>query len=363
MKQTWRNYTASQSVFSAWKIAALTAALLACSFPLLRVGAARADRQQPQAPSAPTGQQPTIRVTSELVVVPVTVKDSRGNLVGDLRQNEFRILEDGVEQRITRFSTETVPLSAVVLLDDDLKTKAAEQVQKSLVAMAGGFSADDEAAIGRFDAFYTPVLDFTHDNDQLITEFKRLDLNSSFPGTGSALMTDGPTVNGQPAPGAPSVAQKNISRDTTKHLNDAVHDAAELLRSRGRDRRKVIILVSDGVNARNNTHSYDDTLKLLLSVDVSVYAIGVDAAILNRGTSLLSHYAHATGGDVYYSARGSSLAELYSQVGEQARHEYTLGYTPSGTDRAQDYHSIEVRIRRSDLRLLTRDGYYQVARP
>ena len=46
-------------------------------------------------------------------------------------------------------------------------------------------------------------------------------------------------------------------------------------------------------------------------IDVSVYAIGVDAAVLNRGTSILSHYAHATGGDVYYSARGSSLPELY----------------------------------------------------
>ena len=89
----------------------------------------------------------------------------------------------------------------------------------------------------------------------------------------------------------------------------------------------------------------------------------MDAAVINRGTSILSHYAHATGGDVYYAARGSSLPDLYSHVSEQARHQYTLGYVPSGTSRSQDYHSIEVRIRRPELTLLTRDGYYQIPRP
>jgi len=377
VKRASRDYTAVSSALGLSIIPVLAALLLACGYPFLRVvgaaGAVRGGRlqaqaQQPQGPQ-PQGQQPsldqrpTISVRSELVVVPVTAKDGRGNLIGDLRQNEFRILEDNVEQKITLFSTETTPLSAVVLLDDDLKTKASEQVQKSLIAMAGGFSAVDEAAVGRFDAFYTPVLDFTRDNDQLITEFKGLDLNSSVPGVGSTVMTEGPSVNGAPAPGAPSIAQKNVGRDTTKHINDAIHAAAELLRDRGRDRRKVIIIVSDGVNAKNNTYSYEDTLKLLLSIDVSIYAIGVDAAVLNRGTNVLSHYAHATGGDVYYSARGSSLAELYSHVSEQARHQYTLGYVPSGTNRAQDYHSIEVRIRRPELTLLTRDGYYQIPRP
>jgi len=372
VKRALQDYTAPPPAFGLWKIPAIAVVLLACMFPFLRVGRAAAaapgrrqqtQPQQPQGQKPSLNQQPTIRVQSELVVVPVTVKDSRGNLIGDLRQNEFRVLEDGVEQRITLFSTETTPLSAVLLLDDDLKTKASEQVQKSLVAMAGGFSTMDETAIGRFDAFYTPVLDFTPDNDQLITQLKGLDLNSSVPGVGSTVMTAGPSINGAPAPGAPDVTQKSIGRDTTKHINDAVHAAAELLRDRGRDRRKVIILVSDGVNAKNNTYSYEDTLKLLLSVDVSVYAIGVDAAVLSRGTNVLSHYAHATGGDVYYSARGSSLPELYSHVSEQARHQYTLGYVPSGTDRAQDYHSIEVRIRRPELTLLTRDGYYQVPRP
>ena len=322
--------------------------------------------QAPQNPGPPAPQAPPgggIRTTVELVVVPVTVKDSRGGLVSDLRQDEFRVLEDGVEQRISIFSVEAVPLSAVVLVDDDLKTKTSANVKESLMAVAGGFSDFDEVALARFDAFYTPVLDFTADNDQLITQLKHMDLNSTIPGAGSEPMTAGPTINGHEAPGAPSVAEKPLRAGaSTKHMNDAIHAAAEVLRTRGRDRRKVIVVISDGINARNNTFSYDDTLKLLLSADISVYAVGVDAAVLNRGTTVMSHYAHATGGDVYYAAHPDDLSRLYAQVSEQARHQYTIGYVPT-TDRSKDYHSIEVRIRRPGLTLLARDGYYRIPRP
>jgi hypothetical protein len=90
--------------------------------------------QQPQAQEQPQKQtsdpRARIRSTVELVVVPVTVKDSKGNLVDDLRRDDFRVLEDGVEQQVSVLSTDAVPLSAVVLLDDDLKPKAADQLHK-----------------------------------------------------------------------------------------------------------------------------------------------------------------------------------------------------------------------------------------
>ncbi len=78
--------------------------------------------QSSQADQAP----PTIRVPVNLVVVPVTVKDSRNQLVGDLRRDEFRIFDDGVEQRITLFSVETAPLSVVIAVDNDLKPKTSD---------------------------------------------------------------------------------------------------------------------------------------------------------------------------------------------------------------------------------------------
>ncbi len=319
--------------------------------------------QVQQGQSQPDQAPPTIRVPVNLVVVPVTVKDSSNQLVGDLRRDEFRILEDGVEQRISLFSVETAPLSVVVVVDNDLKPKTADAVHKTLQEIAAGFSASDEVAVGRFDAFYTPVLDFTSDNDRLLTQLKNLQLGDNF-ATGSQPVTTGPSQNGQPIGGAPTAAQiPNRLGKSTKHINDALHDAAELLRMRDSQRRRMIILVSDGTNVKNNTHSYDETLRLLLSSNISVYAIGLDQAVVLRGTTILSHYAHATGGDVYYAPKSSDLADLYTRVTEQARHQYTLGYLPQDTDRGKPYHSIEVRIRRPGLSLLTRDGYYTVATP
>jgi VWFA-related protein len=316
----------------------------------------------PQATPPPTGnQRGTIRSTVQLVVVPVTVKGPKGDLVAGIGREEFRVFEDGVEQQISQFSAEATPISAVLLVDDDMFTKPADQVKKSLVSMAGGFSAMDEVALAKFDAFYTPVLDFTMDKDKLGTELEKLTLNSNIPGVGSDAMTSVPTINNHPAPGMEAPTQNQTKGLTTKHIDDAIYGAAEMLRGRDPEQRKVIFIVSDGQNARNNTHSYEDTLKLLLASDISVYAVGVDAAVLNRVKSVLARYAHSTGGDVYYATRGGELAEIYTNAAEQARYQYTIGYVPMGTDRALNYHAIEVRVRRPGLSLLTRDGYYLVA--
>ncbi len=298
----------------------------------------------------------------ELVIVPVTVRDAHGNLVADLRQDEFRIFEDDVEQQVSSFSTDAFPLSALVLLDDDLKAKPAEQLRKSLIAVAGAFSESDEVALAKFGSFFTPVMDFTGENDRLMAELKLLvSGDESLPDPEST--APHPTAGDQPVPGAPATQPQATADKSTKHLEDAIYAAATALRARARERRKVIILVSDGVDAKNNTHNYDQTLAALLSSDVSVYAIGTDAALLRRGASPLSRYARATGGDTYFVSSESALSHAYAQVAEEARHQYTLAYAPAGTDRAKNYHSIEVRVRRPGLDVLSRDGYYLVRLP
>lgn len=303
-----------------------------------------------------------IRTTVELVVVPVTVKDAQGRLVADIRPEEFRVFEDNVEQKLELFSADPFPLSAVVLLDNSLKLKAAEEVQSSLRAVAAGFSESDEVLLCRFDTIFEPLGDFTRDNDKLLTQLKRLDLDKSFPGQGSGPMTGGPRINaGAGNPGTPGRATLTLGGRETKNVDDAIYAAAQLLRDRERGRRKIIYLISDGNNSRNNTYSFNDTLKMLLSADVSVYAIGVAEAAA-RLPNLLAKYARATGGDVFYASKRSELESLYTRVSEEARNQYTLAYAPQKTDRSLEYHAIEVRVRRPHLTLLARDGYY-VIRP
>jgi VWFA-related protein len=279
-----------------------------------------------------------IRNRADLVVLPVTVKDAKGAPVANLRRDEFRILEDGVEQQIALFSAEPFSLSVLVLVDDDLKTKPAEQVKQSLLSVAGGFSDSDEFALARFDALYTPMLDFAGDSDRLLDGLAQI-------------------AQGSAGAQAPSRGR------TTKRLDDAIHAAAEALRGRDRDRRKMILVVSDGLNATNNTYSYEDTLKTLLASGVSVYVVGVEGAVLDRGKSVLARYADATGGVAASAERATDLSHLYAQAIEQARYSYTLGYVAANTDRRKEYRDVEVRIRRPGLNVLAPAGYYVLSRP
>jgi VWFA-related protein len=329
------------------------------------------DTQIPANQQNPSDSQTTLKFSVNYVFSPVTVKDSEGRLVADLTRNEFRVFDDGVEQRMEFFSAEAFPLSVVVLLDNDLKTKDAEQVESSLSAIVGGLSSNDEAFVCRFDMNFHPGKGFTRDQDKLVTELHRTRLSTdrpdaAGPGAGGPY-SSGPTINGQSAitPGAPPAAASTVilGDKSTKALDDAVYEASQLLKDRGRDRRKIIFLISDGENGKTNHYTYDNTVKELLRYGISVYSLGVGGGFYERKFSRLQSYAHDTGGDVFYAAKRNSLENLYSRVTEQARNQYTLGYNPRGNDKAKDYHTIEVRVRREGLSILTREGYYSVTGP
>ena len=330
--------------------------------------------QQEASPPKPANQTPsdiqnTLRVNVNLVVLPVTVKDRAGRLVADLTRNEFAVLDDTVEQHIEYFSADPFPLSAIILLDNDLKSKDADQVESSLSSIVAGLSPYDEAFVCRFDMNFHPGKGFTRDQDKLLTELHRTridDDRSSAPSPAPGGTFSGPTINGQSvaSPGAPPpVASTIILGDrTNKDLDDAVYESAQLLKDRGKDRRKVIFLISDGDNSKNNVNSYPNTVKELLRYGISVYSIGVGSGFYERRFSRLQSYAHDSGGDVYYAAKRNSLEELYSRVTEEARNQYTIGYNPRGNDHSKDYHTVEVRVHREGLDVRTREGYYAATR-
>jgi VWFA-related protein len=332
--------------------------------------AATPSAQDAQSTSPQSGGPATIRVPVNQVLVPVTVKDGAGRLVPDLRLDEFRIFEDNVEQRIAFFRADVIPISMVVLLDNDLKSKDAKQVGESVRAIIAGMSLNDEAFICRFDQYFHPGKGFASDQDKLLTELKRTKLDEE-PSVGptSAAIGNGPSLNGHSATGdAPNIngGLINIKGQPTKALDDAVYEAAQLLKDRdpGRNRRKIILLISDGLNGpKANKFNYDTTLKELLRYDIAVYGVGVGSAFFDRRFERLSKYAHATGGDVYYGLKSRAMEELYGRVTEEARNQYMLAYAPGGTDRAKEYHAIEVRVRREGLTILAREGYYAGAVP
>src|SRR5580700_6945470 len=315
---------------------------------------------QPQTSKQASDARQAIKIRTNLVIIPVTVKNRDSQLIGDLQRDEFRVFCDNVEQQIVFFTSDPFPLSAVVLIDNDLSIKSADQVQKSLTAISGGFGPNDEVAIVTYDQFPNTVSEFSFNNDLLFTQLKRLDLHSHYPGSPvGGPLTSGATSNGHSletgAPTTLGVQQQKQDKD----MDDAVYAAGQMLQSRGRDRRKIIFLISDGNNSRSNEHTLDQTLQLLLKSDVSVYSISVGHALGQKESTRLERYATSTGGDTFYAGKDRGLENLYASVTEQARNQYTITFQPQDTDRGKDYHSIEVRVRRPDLDVTARQGYYQ----
>lgn len=332
-------------------------AALASAWPGQSAGTPPAPQSQP-APSAQADQGPPIfRVRTEEVLVPVLVRNRSGDAVLDLGQKDFRILEDDVEQKITHFSKDPFPLSIVFLVDDDLPQRTAEMVERSLSAVLGGMAEGDEMAVVLFAQFPRTVAEFGSDQNQLYGALKNTDLAHHYPLAASPTMTmpPQPTTSSQEI-GVPQ-SSKVLGRES-KDLDDAVLHCADMLHQRPRERRKLLLIVSDGRNSHNNIASYGQALRALLSSDVSVYGIGVSQAVLDRKRAAIARYVDATGGDIFYAVGRNSLEEDYTHILEESRNRYTLAYSPSGTDRSKEYHEIEVRVERPGLKVTARDGYY-----
>ena len=312
-----------------------------------------------QSPATQSEAQHKISINSDLVVLPVTVKDRNGNLVAGLEQSDFSVFDDELEQTVDVFTSEASPLSLVLLIDDDLKAKDAEQMAPSLRAIAAGVSLADEAMVCRFDLLFYAGDAFTSDGDQLLSDLRKAQKASEPSRAGPVPFVTPPSThtatNGEPSIAAPT----NLGSAPTKALDDAVYAAAHLLRDRGRNRRKVILLVSDGINGPSfNHHTYEDSLNALLSDNISVYGVAVGRNSFQSKFTLMRNYATDSGGDIYYATRSDQMETLYSRITEQARHEYILAYVPKGHRSNSNYHVVRVETTHDGLSVETRRGYY-----
>jgi Ca-activated chloride channel homolog len=312
--------------------------------------------QQPAAEQQARNARDKIRVRSDLVVLSVTVHDGNGNLVSGLQQEDFQVFDDSVEQQITAFSAESLPLSLVILVDNDMKWKEGTEMTKSLVAIAGGLSATDEAMVCRYDMLFYPGDKFTSVSGNLIDVLKATQ-SAAAPSPQyipEPVRTDRSSTTGPPAIAAPAYAGSRPS----KALDDALYSAAELLQDRGGDRRKVILIVSDGANEpKLNHHTHGEVAELLLKRNVTVYSVAVSGDRAARKFAGLADYAAATGGDVFYATKSAALENLYPQIAEQARHDYTIAYQPTGNSKHANFHAVRVTAGQ-ELTAGTRSGYY-----
>jgi len=337
----------------------------------------------PPVKTVPTGNVPNDELNTRddlykivtrvnFVLVPVTVKDNAGHLVDGLLPQDFNVFEDGKKQELKFFTSDPFPLSAAVVLDTGMPDTAVQKINQTYSALSGAFSPYDEVSLYTYSSTVSQVSDFSTAGQKLTSVLNQMKLergsNNGAPVMNGPLGPQGPTVNGIPIerPGA----QPNISPPKdVRVLNDAILKAALDLGKRDRARRKILFIISDGREYGSKV-SYSDVLKVLLSRDITVYAIGVEASAIPIYSKLqkihlphygygdiLPKYAAATGGEVFTELTRDNIEVAYARATGDARNQYTLGYTTRATP-SSTYRDIEVRVGRPGLKINAKTGYY-----
>ena len=306
------------------------------------------------APARHRNQQPglVLKRNVQLVLTPVTVKDRHSRLLPALTRNDFRIFVDGKERSVKYFSNEVAPLAAVVLVDTGLSVTSIDTLRNALPALQDDFLPADVSEAYTFDNTINRLLDFTPRPEQWVKALAKALPEGAGSGPyvlggpiGGPGMRNGTPIN-QPATvaiGAPQVG---------KRMMDALYVASQQLRNQPPARRRVILIISDGVNGSDNNFSYHDVVQSLQRRDVSVYAVNFGLGWILKKKEVLSRLASATGGDDSFVQRKNALEDACVGLMNEARSAYTLGFTPAVAD--GEWHRIEVRVSKRGARLIAR---------
>ena len=328
----------------------------------------------------------TIPITTSLVVLPVTVKDNNGLAVNGLLPKDFTVLENGKKQTLNFFTSDPFPLSAAVVFDLGMPDAGVRKIQETLPALQAAFSQFDEVAIYTYSSAVSRVSDYSAVSQRLTAILNQLKTysgaNNGPPVTSGPLAQSGPIINGHPvdSPVQPVITPPK----TARVINDAILMAARDLSKRDRTRRKIIFVISDGREMGSDA-SYADTLKVLLTQNIIVYAVGVDSAAIpgygklqkvhlprlnvpgvadfNAGYgNILPKYVSATGGGTVYAENArAGIEQAYARAIDDARNQYTMAYPAKPG--AAGYRDIEVRVRRPGVKVYTKAGYYPLPTP
>jgi VWFA-related protein len=321
----------------------------------------------------------TLHKIANFVQIPVTVKTKDGRAVEGLESTDFVVKENGTVQKLSFFTADPFALSVAIVLDLGMPDAAVQKINQTFPALVGAFAPYDEVAFYTYSSTVSEVTDFTAASQKLSALLNQMKTergrNNGVPVMSGPLAPNGPIINGVPV-GSPTEPVYTPPKESHV-LNDAVLRAAVDLRKRDRARRKIIFVISDGREFGSQA-SFRDVRKVLLSNEIEVIGVAVDSGALpiydkiehlhlpDRGyNDILPRYAVATGGAVYAELTRNTIENAYSRAMDEARNQYTLGYTPTApkAPTAVAYHSIEVLVDRPGLKVVAKDGYYPAIVP
>lgn len=287
---------------------------------------------RPQEPS-PTPSRPgdeyTIRVDVEMVILHATAQDHKHALVSGLDKDNFQVYEDGVLQPIKNFSHEDIPVTVGLVIDNSgsMGPKRTDVIAAAL-AFARSSNPQDQIFVVNFNERVSYGLP---DNTPFTDQVAQLE-----------------------------VALSRIRAQGETALYDALAAALEHLRMGNRD-KKVLIIISDGGDNASK-HKLTEIVTMVGQPDAIIYTIGIfDEQDPDRNPVVLKRLAKDTGGEAFLPESLRDIAPICEKIAHDIRNQYTISYAPTNRKRDGTYRVIEVRASapgRGRLSVRTRTGYF-----
>jgi len=253
-------------------------------------------------PPPPVEDPNAFRVSSdvELVLLDVSVKDDAGGFVSGLKKEDFKIFENKVEQRVSVFQSQDVPVTVGLIVDNSgsIRRKKPEIVTAALTFVKNS-NPSDEVFVVNF-------------NDRVL-----MGLPDDMPFSGNINMLRQALLS-NPAQGRTA-------------LYDALKTGLEHL-DKGRLDKKTLVLVSDGGDNMSQT-TKDEIMRMAEQSHATIYAVGLyDPDAKDKDPGFLKDLARITGGEAFLPHSDENIVQVCDKVAKDIRNRYTIGYVPSNRE-------------------------------
>lgn len=287
-----------------------------------------------------------LRVETTLITVPVSVLDRTGRFIADLRQEDFRIYENDVEQSIAYFASVEQPFVVFLLLDISGSTEVhLKDIQDAAIAFIDRLRPQDQVVVATFDTQVRVLSKATSDQSAL----------------------------------------QAAIRQTQTGAGTRLYDTVDVLFNRALTRvqgRKAVVLFTDGWDTGSD-ETFESNIKDVEETDVIIYPIKYDARlmfgkmfgkkfdrsgtvtsielngtdVLRRAEDYLSKLADKTGGRLYRAEKMENVSQSFASVAEELRRQYSLGYYLKSLVKPGERRRIKVRVNRKNVAVKAREGY------
>ncbi|MEW6129835.1 MAG: VWA domain-containing protein [Acidobacteriota bacterium] len=296
------------------------------------------DKPQDKKPSKPENPDgPDLVLNADLVMLDVTVFDqANAQTIMNLAQKDFQVFEDKSPQEITFFSKDQVPVSVVFTIDTSGSMRAKlDTIIKASKNLVKDSKKGDEMAVIEFKESPELLCEFTADTQEVLD-----------------------TLDGL------------VARSQTSML-DAIYLAADYAKKDSKNRRRALVVVTDGLD-KENYYKFDEVVKHLQESDTQIYLIGftqdldTDKGLFKKSSkekaeALLSKLAVETGGRAFFPKELAEVHTIGQQISTDLRTQYAIGYYSTNNKKDGTFRTVRVQVASPSNKKLvarTRSGYY-----